>query len=209
MTTGVATPPLGGSSKSPREEFLMEMYSRLWDNISRHVTISWQAITAVFTATAALALSEKRVLNVDVAASLVLIVCAWAVCHYYDASAWYNRNLVIVANIERQFLKDEDVKEIHFYFTRHRNPTMIEHFKLHSGLVIAIGLLVLGYHFAERVLPGLRHPGSSFEFSRAVPYAVAVVGLVSVWMVRHAVTAKYRMLLTLSPGKPAPPTPQA
>ncbi len=66
---------MSSSAHSDRNQFLIEMYGRLWDNISCHKSVSWQSVTTVFTAAAALALAEKGVLNVDWAATLVAIVC--------------------------------------------------------------------------------------------------------------------------------------
>src|SRR3546814_2866580 len=45
-------------------------------------------------------------ISLDVAASLIILLCAWLYAHMLDAAYWYNRNLVIIANIERQFLLD-------------------------------------------------------------------------------------------------------
>jgi hypothetical protein len=50
-------------------------------------------------------------------------------------SYWYNRNLVIIANIERQFLGR---KEIHYYFGKHRK-------KSHDNA------------FEDSICPGTRH----------------------------------------------------
>jgi hypothetical protein len=112
----------------------MHMYDRVWDNVNRHVLVSWQSITTVFTATAALALVEKQVLQMDVAVSLITIVCGWAISHFFDAAEWFNRNVLIVANIERQFLSDGDTAAIHYYFARHRGSRMVGHFRIQSWL---------------------------------------------------------------------------
>jgi hypothetical protein len=52
----------------------------------------------------------------------------------YDASYWYDRNLGIIANIERQFLTKNNLNDIQYYFAEHR-PTskMLTHLRIPSG----------------------------------------------------------------------------
>jgi len=180
------------------------MYGRLWDNISRHISVSWQSVATVVTATAALALVENRVLNLDLAATLVVFVCGWALAHFYDAATWFSRNLHILTNIERQFLEPRDVVLIHPFFKEHRSPQMLDHFRIQSVLVTAIGLLVLGYHFFERALPGFGGPWRSLEPIRALPYLAFVLVVAGVAIVRAHTRSQHKNLMRLSPGKEFP-----
>src|ERR1700733_12699076 len=91
-----------------RSDFLIAMYNQMMNDINRHIIVVWQAVGVLFGAFAVLALVEKQIITMDVAASLIIILCIWVIAHVYDSSYWYNRNLVIIANIERQFLRHED-----------------------------------------------------------------------------------------------------
>src|SRR5262249_27658281 len=113
---------------------------------------------------AIMALVERRVISIDLASALLVLIAGWLVAHTYDANAWFNRNLVIVANIERQFLRSSDAHDIHLFFTRHRTATnMVGHLQVHRALGIGIACLVVLHHFVSRVWPGLSAPWSSFD----------------------------------------------
>jgi hypothetical protein len=193
------TPP-GSATNQRRDEFLGKMYDRLWENINRHILVSWQSITTVFTATAALALVEKQILQIDVAASLVVIICGWAVAHLHDASEWFGRNLAMVANIERQFLAQSDAVIIHPYFAKHRSSRMLRHFRIQYMLVTGIAVLVIGYHFVLRVLPGLLSPSGPLQLERALPYVVLVIVAILVWNVKARTVKGYNDFVALAPG---------
>ena len=102
-----------------RSDFLIAMYNQMMNDINRHIIVVWQDVGVLLGAFAVFALVEKQILSLDIATALIILLCIWMLAHVYDASYWYNRNLVIIANIERQFLRDSDLKEIHF---RRRRP---------------------------------------------------------------------------------------
>jgi hypothetical protein len=103
---------------------------------------------------------------------------AWLIAHLYDASNWYNRNLAIIANIERQFLKASDLRDIQYYFGKHREKsTTLTHLMIQYALALGIAGLSLFYHFALRVLPGIHQPLKNFEFTRSLPYLVVVLAV--------------------------------
>lgn len=164
-----------------RKTFLIEMYRQMFADINRQMTVVWQAVSVVVGAFALLALVEKNIIPLDVAISLIVILSAWMYAHMLDGAYWYNRNLVIIANIERQFLVKSDLRDIQFYFGKHRadKNKMISYFKIQAGLAVAIASLVLLFHFVERVAPGVDLPFSDFDPSRSLPY-LAAVGSVSV-----------------------------
>ena len=115
-------------AEDPRERLLLQMYDQMFNDINRHIMVVWQSVGVLVGAFAIFALTEKQVVTVDVAASLIVLIAGWSLAHLYDAAYWYNRNLVIIANIERQFLRQSDLRDIHYYFGAHR-PTnlMITH----------------------------------------------------------------------------------
>jgi len=184
-----------------RDNFLIAMYSQLWNNINRHITVVWQSVGILAGAFALFALVEKHTLSFDWACGLMLLIAGWVVAHTYDANTWFNRNITIVANIERQFLRSEDAKEVHFYFTQHRaSGDMLDHFKVHRAFGLSIGSLILLYHFFTRVLPGIRQPWSNFDPNRAVPYVVCVAVMLWIIEFKRERQRKINSLLEKSPG---------
>ena len=166
------------------------------------LSIVWQSAGVLAGAFAIFALVERRTISIDLASALLVLVAGWLVAHTYDANAWFNRNLVIVSNIERQFLNVYDAREIHYFFTRHRaGNDMVGHLQVHRNLGIGIAGLVVLYHFLTRVLPGFGESLGHFEFQRAVPYLTAVVCGWWIWRFRRQRIENHDKFLRLSPGR--------
>ena len=183
-----------------RDEFLLAMYGQMWGNIDRHIVVIWQSVAALLGAFAVFALIEKNVLPIDLACSLLVIICAWVGAHVVDANYWFARNLVIITNIERQFLFAEDRCQIHPYFAEHRRPTVLDHLAVQAWLAAGVYLLVVGWHFCTRVVPGFRSPWHDLQFSRSLPYVVTLVaGLLLACFIRKQ-RRSYQALLRDSPG---------
>ena len=184
-----------------RREFLLKMYDQMFNDINTHILVVWQSVGVVVGAFAVFALVEKNIIAIDYACSLMVMLCAWLLANLYDASYWYNRNLVIIANIERQFLNPNDLKAIQYYFGKHRKKSaMLSHLKIQYSLGLGIGLLFVLYHFVSRVLPGIRSPIRNFEFSRCLPYLFVVLSLVLLWLLRRNRIDSYTEFLANSPG---------
>lgn len=186
-----------------RREFLKQMYGEMWNNINRHLTVTWQAV-AVLAGGFALffGLAEHEAIPVDGAAALMLLLVAWQLCHVYDANTWFNRNLGIISNIERQFLTRSDAKEIEFYFTEpHRKPgNLLGHLLVQRDFGIGVAVLILLIHFTTRVLPGIHSPWSNFDPIRGVPYLTALACLWWVRKSRARQIERQREFVTRSPG---------
>jgi len=163
-----------------RRTFLLEIYRQMFSDIDRHLTVVWQSVSVVVGAFALLALSEKEIVPADVAISLIVLLSGWLYAHMIDAGYWYNRNLVIIANIERQFLEVDDLRHVHFYWGSHRSVEnrMITHIKIQAILGVALGSLAILFHFASRVWDGLFLCTAAFDPVRTLPYlsALAVIG---------------------------------
>lgn len=184
-----------------RKEFLGKMYDQMFNDINTHILVVWQSVGVVIGAFAVFALVEKNVIPIDFACTLMILLSAWLIANLYDASYWYNRNLAIIANIERQFLKASDLKEIHYYFGKHRKKSaMFTHLKIQYALGLGIAALFICYHFVLRVLPGIHEPIRNFEFARSLPYlmSAAAVGFLS--YLRRNRIASYNEFLANSPG---------
>ncbi len=186
-------------NKNRRDDFLLAMYSQMWANVDRHILVVWQSVGALLGAFAVLALTEKNVLPVDLACSLMVVICAWVAAHVIDASYWFNRNLVIIINIERQFLVAKDLQDIHPYF-RDQKKRNLDHLVVQGYLAASVFLLIVGGHFFARVVPGFNSPMCNFEFSRALPYGVALVAAVFLAFFKRKQNSSYNALLRDSPG---------
>lgn len=161
-----------------REQLLLKMYDQMFNDINRHILVVWQSIGTLAGAFAILALTWKQVISLDIATSLILIICSWLLAHIWDTSYWYNRNLVIIANIERQFLKTEDLRDIHYYWGAHRPKNrMISHLKIQVAFGLGIGAIVTLHHFLTRVAPGFSEPWSNLDLRRCLPYLVILVSI--------------------------------
>lgn len=190
----------GASSMADRSDFLLRMYEQMFRDIAQAYTVVWQSVASVFAAFAAIALAEKGLVPVDLSLTIVLLVITWFGLNVLECSYWYNRNLCIIANIERQFLKQKDLSDIHYYFGAHRPNKMISHLQNQMFLAIGLSVTVLAYHFYDRVVPGLGEPISQFDFMRALPYLVAIIcGLVLLGTQRQR-NIDYKEFLEHSPG---------
>jgi hypothetical protein len=169
-----------------RDEFLMAMYGEMWENINRHILVVWQSVGVLVGAFAALIVAEQTAVSLDVSASIVALVGCWQMAHVLDASWWFNRNQLILANIERQFLRVSDEGDVHPYFSRHRDPSMLDYLRIQFAFGILATTSVLIYHFLERVAPGLSSPLQNLEPARALPYVFAgTCGALLFWFQRH------------------------
>jgi hypothetical protein len=184
-----------------REELLLKIYDQMFNDINRHILVIWQSISVLIGAFAIFSLTEKQIISLDIASSIILLLCAWLIAHLYDSSYWYNRNLVIIANIERQFLKKEDLKEIHYYFGKHRPKNrMISHLKIQYSLGMGLGLLILLYHFFVRILPEFNSSFDKFEFARLLPYIIVIISFFYLLKVKNEKDENYQEFLNNSPG---------
>src|ERR1700687_2057949 len=115
-SSGTAVPSEADpSSEHRRDEFLLEMYRQTSMHLGRHVAGVWQCVGVVGAAFVTFAVDKDKPLS-DYACALVILLCAWLIATTLDASNWFNRNIAIIRNIERLFLKPSDAKLVHPYF---------------------------------------------------------------------------------------------
>jgi hypothetical protein len=185
-----------------RSDFLIAMYNQLMNDINRHIVVVWQSVSVLVGAFAVWSLIEKNIISLDVAATLIIILAAWVSTHVVDASYWYNRNLVMIANIERQFLKNSDLREIHYYFGAHRKTgSLLTHLKLQLALALGVAGLVFGIHFYKVMVPLIPQYFAGVGFQNFLPTVAVFVGLIFWWWQRKIVAIKYEEFLKNSPGK--------
>jgi len=190
--------------EAARQNLLLRMYDQMFNDINRHINVVWQPITTIVGSAALLAAGTKEVISIDIAEGLIIGLVGWLMATLYDSSYWYNRNLVIIANIERQFLRKSDLKEIHYYFGKHRAKTsMLTHLRIQWWLGLGIGLLILLHHFLSQVLPILNCNNANvgrFHWEMILPYVIAVLALILVCLVRKHRIQCYEEFKANSPG---------
>lgn len=186
-----------------RTDFLLRMYEQMFRDIAQAYTVVWQSVAAVFAAFAAIALSENGLVPIDVSIAIVIVVLTWFGLNVIECAYWYNRNLCVVANIERQFLIKDDLKAIHYYFGSHRpNNKMISHLENQMFLAIGLAVIVLAYHFYDRVFAGLGEPMGSLDLARTIPYISAMLCYFYLIRVQNQRSKDYAEFLRESPGIP-------
>lgn len=183
-----------------RERFLLAMYSEMWANINRHLLVVWQPLAVVTGGVVLFGFVQTEILDFDFAVTSFLLLVLWMIAHIVDASFWYNRNLHIIRNIERQFLNSNDLRDVHCFFGSDPKTSPTEHFKLQALLGGSLGFLVLAYHFITQVWPGLFLSWSDFRLLRAAPYVTAVVGISALASFYRAMRDKLCDFTRRSPG---------
>lgn len=184
-----------------RSSFLLKMYDQLWSNINRHILILWQSISVLIGTFTVFYLAEKQIISIDIACGLIILISAWQISHVIDSSHWVDRNLVIITNIEQQFLCHQDLKEIHYYFAKKRSPSMLDTFKIQLCLGYGIIFIVLLYHSELRIIPGFNSSFDNIELMRGVPYLLFLVTQIFIFKQDKINRKHYDTLLTRSPGR--------
>jgi len=193
---------LDSENEKFRKEFLFKMYDQMFNDINTHILVIWQSIGVLVGSISIFALVEKQVLPIDYAISIVIILIGWSFSHIYDSAYWYNRNLVIIANIERQFLSKDDLHNIHYYFGKHRKPNkMIQHLRIQWWLGIFMGIVFLIYHFISRIYRRKLFELLKSEPAVFLPYIILICVFIFVMATRKNRKKSYKEFLENSPGK--------
>lgn len=204
--TQVDVPEAFGKGAKPvneeaRTSMLLAMYSEMWANINRHITLVWQSVGIVVGTLAVVAFVGQKVLSIDVAVSVIVALAAWELAHVIDASGWYNRNLYIIRNIERSFLTSADSSLVHpLFMGPPRRGAMVEHLRIQFALGVIFELAALAYHFTVRLWPDFPQGKATLKLVTLVPYAFAVsYGCCLIVFSRH-IRRQYDRLTTQAPG---------
>ena len=190
---------------TPREQLLLRMYDQMFNDINRHITVVWQSITVLVGSPVLLAVAMQGFLPIDVAEALIILLVGWFIATLYDSAYWYNRNLVIIANIERQFLRKGDLRLIHYYFGIHRAKySMLTHLRIQWRLGLFIGSGALLHHFLTQALPMCSYvstPVTPFRMTVILPYLAVILAVVWCRKVRKQRIESYNEFIKNSPGK--------
>jgi hypothetical protein len=191
-----------------RRAFLLEMYRQTSSHLNRHILLSWQSIGVVGGALAVFVLGDKLELKADVrldfAIGVVVLLCAWSIAHVFDANNWFERNLHIITNIERQFLNSSDLREIHFYFDKHRRDRtekwLIKHFEIQLLMTVGLWVILIAYHVYQRVWIAPK-----VQLVAMTPYVVSILCAIFCYCFAKGRKADYEVLRKASPGRDIQP----
>ena len=118
-----------------------------------------------------------------------------------EANYWYNRNLVIIANIEKQFLYIEDLKDIHHYFSNHRKDNqMLKMMVIQLLFFLAISILVLIFHFVQQVYSSFHLNIHDIDFIKSTPYFLTFVSCILLYKFYCNRIESYNSFIARSPG---------
>jgi len=173
-----------------RQEFLINMYNQLFNDINRHITLTWQAIGVIGGSAAILALIEKKIITIELAVTLIVFLCFWGMNILIDSAYWYRRNQVMIGNIEKQFLEQSDQRDICHYFGRHPGFSFIGH--LHIQFVLMVSILGTFLFFNAEHNP---HP--ILNFQNSLTLALSIITAVMYDLNRR----KYIRFVETCPGK--------
>jgi hypothetical protein len=194
--------PAPGTAYEKRPEFLIAMYEQLMSDINRHIVVVWQMVSVVGAAIVGLVVADKEGVPTAYATIVALVVVAWVLEHLHDSNYWYNRNLVMITNIERVFLTPEDVDRIHPYFAAHRPPaSFLEHLAIQRVYALVVAALVFAYFFARAVYPTL-DINAAFSPSKVLAVLVFLAVIARDQVLRRSYEKKYQQYLDISPGIP-------
>jgi len=190
-----------------RKEFLLHLFDKVWDDIGSTIKVIWQSIVILLGVIATIIFTKANIVPITTTYTIAMIAIAWILAHVENAAYWFNRNLVIIANIERQFLNEDDSEQIHFYFTAHRPAKMVPHFQLQYWFLIMMALCLLLYYSTAKLLPFFKkfpNPSISHYIFSSVyfPYITAMIGILFICYFRNKNIEKYNEFKKLSPGKP-------
>ena len=187
-----------------RQELLLRMYDQMFNDINRHIYVVWQPITVLLATVGLFVAGTKEIISIDVAEALIILLVGWLMATLYDSSYWYNRNLAIIANIERQFLRQSDLRHIHYYFGKPRaKKSMLTHIRIQWCLGLGIGVLIFLHHLLSEALKMCPYVSSSpapFRWEVILPYVATVLAFIWACRVRKHRIASYEEFLKNSPG---------
>lgn len=184
-----------------RKKLLIELYNQLWNSINTRLSLIWESISILVGAFAIFALAEKNIISLDAASSIVVLIVAWFLAHVIDMSFWFNRNLAMIANIERQFLTIDDARLLYPYFVSHRtNNRMVYYQRIQASLGIGVALIVLALHLSHNVLPILKG-SAAVTVDTFLPYLILILAIIYLWRLKSSRNKQYADFLKSSPGK--------
>lgn len=90
-----------------REEFLLKMYETCWNNVTRAEDAIWKIIAAYTALFAGLSIAKPVIGSLGFIL-LIIVFSIAGMCVSMNANLWFTRNMGLISNIEKEFLKKED-----------------------------------------------------------------------------------------------------
>jgi hypothetical protein len=194
------------SPEDYRKQMLLNLYNQLWSSINARLNLIWESVSILVGAFAIFALTEKNIIDLDLATALIVVMSGWFLAHVVDMSFWFNRNLVVIANIERQFLNPQDGTLIYGYFLTHRpRNRMVHYYRIQAVLGIGISVLVLLMHFNTRIVPLLGSAAVGLTLQNFIPYMMLIIVVIWLLLLKRGRDAEYATFVAASPGKDMTP----
>lgn len=96
-------------AEEARSNFLLKMYETAWQNITRTDDQLWKVFISYATVVLGAAILSDKVLNQPFLGVLVAMVLSFVTtCFSFNVNLWFLRNIIIVANLEANFLNGAD-----------------------------------------------------------------------------------------------------
>jgi hypothetical protein len=158
-----------------RKEFLKSSCDLLNKSVYDHYKFSWE-LAILFISSLAIFIKhgDGDVIVIDFITTICLSIAMWAIANIYESNFWYRRNFAIISNIERQFLYQEDEKNIHNYFKEHKKSYDVQDsLKINLKIIIFIIAILVIYHLYFRLTESLYLSNGSLychELTVFLPY---------------------------------------
>ena len=117
-------------NEDKREQFLLHLYDQLWRSIERRESGLWQFLGLCGIILVYLVASIEKV-PPDLAAYLVIVVSFFGIIIAIHSGKWVELNRMMIVNIEKQFLDNNDLGMIIPLYFHMRNPR-----KFFTGLTV-------------------------------------------------------------------------
>jgi len=136
-----------------REQFLIEYYRKCWDNVSRAEDAAWKMMAGYATLLAGLSFVYEDIGSTGFLL-IIIIFSFFSASLSMNANLWFVRNLSLISNFEKEFLRNEDYgylipkiwrEKLPFF---NRKPEYWEAWWVHTFtyLIICITMIVLLRH---------------------------------------------------------------
>ena len=91
-----------------RTDFIKEMYSVYWANITRSMEGVWKVLAPLTVVGTIMVAIHRCYLPADLGIYLALLIIFWALNVMIDLNDWHRRNLFFLTKVEQEFLNSED-----------------------------------------------------------------------------------------------------
>jgi len=95
-----------------REQFLLHLYDQLWASIDRATGGLWQYLALYGGIVGVHWGAGKGDIAPTLAANLSIVAAFWGINIAINAGKWFERNRMMIINIEKQFLQRDDLGKI-------------------------------------------------------------------------------------------------